>query len=133
MSPTKLILSIISWSSKFFLIAKLPYSSLEIGFRMLDNKIPLLSIREPYATLTLQKKKNIELRRWSAKEGNTFYIHVPQIEDKRLCKDYGITPHRPKSIIGKATITGIKYYNTPDEFAQDTIVKNSGNTIGDSY
>ena len=44
---------------------------------MLDSKIPILSIREPCATLIIEGKKDIELRNWSAKEGNTFYIHVP--------------------------------------------------------
>jgi predicted transcriptional regulator len=86
---------------------------------MLDSKIPLLSIREPYATLILQKKKNIELRSWSAKERNTFYIHVPTIADEILCREYNIIPHQPKTIIGKATVTDVKHYNTPDEFAND--------------
>jgi hypothetical protein len=92
---------------------------LKIGFRMFDSKIPALSIREPYATLIMEGKKDIELRSWSAKEGNTFYIHVPVVADLKLCKGYGITPRRPKSIIGKATITRVKYYRTPDEFAND--------------
>lgn len=86
---------------------------------MIDTKIPALSIREPYATLIMEGKKDIELRSWSAKEGNTFYIHVPFVVDLRLCKEDGITPYTPKTIIGKATITGVKYYNTPDEFAND--------------
>jgi hypothetical protein len=34
---------------------------LEIGFRMLDSKIPLLSIREPYAPLIMEGKRVKEL------------------------------------------------------------------------
>lgn len=35
---------------------------------MLDSKIPALSIREPYATLILEGKKDIELRNWKPLE-----------------------------------------------------------------
>ena len=41
------------------------------------------------------------------------------IVDEILCREYNISPHRPKSIIGKARIIDVKYYKTPDEFAND--------------
>jgi hypothetical protein len=94
--------------------------SLGVGFKMLDSKIPILSIREPYATLIIEGKKDIELRNWKppawAKE---FYIHVPTIADLEKCREYNIIPNPPRTIIGKATITDVKYYNTPNEFAKD--------------
>jgi len=93
---------------------------LKIGFRMLDSKIPALSIREPYATLILEGKKDIELRSWKPKAWvKEFYIHVPVVADKGLCKEHNIIPQSPKTIIGKARISEIKYYDTTDEFMKD--------------
>ena len=93
---------------------------LKIGFRMLDSKIPILSIREPYATLILEGKKDIELRSWKPPAWvKEFYIHVPVVADKRLCKEYNIIPHPPKTIIGKARISEVKHYNSIDEFTKD--------------
>ena len=69
---------------------------LKIGFRMLESKIPILSIREPYTTLILEGKKDIELRSWKPPVRiRDFYIHVPTIADLGLCKGYNIIPHPP--------------------------------------
>jgi predicted transcriptional regulator len=87
---------------------------------MLDIRIPALSIREPYATLIMEGKKDIELRSWKPPAWvNEFYIHVPVIVDKGLCKEHNIIPHPPKTIIGKARISEIKHYDTTDEFMKD--------------
>jgi len=69
--------------------------------------------------MILLKKKDIELRDRRAKEGNTFYIHVPTIADEILCREYNVTRHQPKTIIGKARISEVKYYDTTDEFMKD--------------
>jgi predicted transcriptional regulator len=87
---------------------------------MFDSKIPILSIREPYATLILEGKKDIELRSWKPKAWvKEFYIHVPVIADKGLCKEHNIIPHPPKTIIGKARIFKVKQYDTADKFVKD--------------
>jgi hypothetical protein len=87
---------------------------------MLDIKIPILSIREPYATLIMEGKKDIELGSWKPKARVIeFYIHVPIVAYRQLCKKYSIIPHPSKTIIGKARISEVKYYDTPDEFAND--------------
>lgn len=63
---------------------------------MLDSRIPILSIREPYATLIIEGKKDIELRNWKLPVWiRDFYIHVPTIADLRMCKEYNIIPHPP--------------------------------------
>ena len=78
---------------------------------MLDSKIPILSIREPYASLIVQGKKDIELRNWKPPEWiRDFYIHVPTITDLKLCSP-------PKTIIGKAQIVKIKEYTSSRDFA----------------
>ncbi|MGI0044132.1 MAG: ASCH domain-containing protein [Nitrososphaeraceae archaeon] len=88
---------------------------------MLDSKIPILSIREPCATLIIEGKKDIELRNWKPPAWiKEFYIHVPVIADKGLCKEHNIIPHPPKTIIGKARISNIKHYDTGDEFVKDS-------------
>ena len=87
---------------------------------MPDSKIPILSIREPYATLILEGKKDIELRNWKPPEWiKDFYIHVPSIADLKLCKEYNIIRYPPKTIIGKAQIVEIKEYNSSRDFAVD--------------
>jgi hypothetical protein len=87
---------------------------------MLDSKIPVLSIREPYATLIIEGKKNIELRSWKPPEWiRDFYIHVPTIADLKMCKEYNITPNIPKTIIGKALVVGVKEYTNSKDFAED--------------
>jgi len=87
---------------------------------MLDISIPILSIREPYTTLIIEGKKDIELRNWKPPVWiKDFYIHVPAIADLGLCKGYNIIPHPPKTIIGKARISEIKHYDTTDEFMKD--------------
>ena len=87
---------------------------------MLDSKIPILSIREPYASLIVQGKKDIELRNWKPPKWiRDFYIHVPIIADLKLCKEYNIIPYPPKTIIGKARISEVKHYDTTDKFMKD--------------
>ena len=87
---------------------------------MFDSKIPILSIREPYATLIIEGKKDIELRNWKPPVWiRDFYIHVPTMADIKMCKEYSIIPNLPRTIIGKARILEVKYYDTPDEFAND--------------
>jgi len=87
---------------------------------MIDSKIPVLSIREPYATLIVEGKKDIELRNWKRRaEIKDFYIHVPTIADFRLCKEYDIIPRLPMTIIGKARIAQVKEYKDAADFAKD--------------
>ncbi|MPZ08128.1 MAG: hypothetical protein GEU26_17220 [Nitrososphaeraceae archaeon] len=87
---------------------------------MLDSKIPVLSIREPYATLIIEGKNDIELRNWKPPVWiKDFYIHVPTIADLKMCKEYDITSNIPKTIIGKALVVGVKEYTNSKDFAED--------------
>ncbi len=72
-----------------------------------------------HATLIIEERKDIELRSWSAAPGNTFYIHVPIIADQKLCREYNIIPHPPKTIIGKVQVVGVKEYTNSKDFAED--------------
>jgi len=87
---------------------------------MLDIRIPILSIREPYATLIIEGKKDIELRSWKSPEWiRDFYIHVPTIADLEKCKKYNIIPSPPRTVIGMAQVIEVKEYTNSKDFVQD--------------
>ncbi|MPZ06618.1 MAG: ASCH domain-containing protein [Nitrososphaeraceae archaeon] len=87
---------------------------------MLDSKIPALSIREPYATLIIEGKKDIELRSWKPPEWiKDFYIHVPTIADLKMCKEYNIISSPPRTVIGKVQVVEVKEYTNSKDFAVD--------------
>ena len=80
-----------------------------------------LSMKQPVPELILQKKKTIETRTWNTKFRGEFYLHASQSTIPRLLEEFNLNINKiPQgAIVGKATITEIKTYNTLEEFNKD--------------
>jgi len=80
-----------------------------------------LSMKQPVPELILQKKKTIETRTWNTKFRGEFYLHASQSTIPRLLEEFNFDINKiPQgAIVGKATITKIKEYNTLEEFNKD--------------
>ncbi|MBS3175503.1 ASCH domain-containing protein [Candidatus Woesearchaeota archaeon] len=80
-----------------------------------------LSMKQPVPELILNKKKTIETRTWKSDFRGEFLIHASNnfmdsmIEKFKLEKERLVTG----AIVGKAEITGLKVYNTLEEFNKD--------------
>ena len=80
-----------------------------------------LSVSQPFASLIVQGKKTIELRRWNTKFRGEFLIHAPQkirIDD---CTRLKINPKTLArgAIIGKVEIYAVKKYSSKAEVNSD--------------
>ena len=72
-----------------------------------------LSMMQPVPELILEKKKTIETRTWKSNFSGEFYLHASNrfdMDKERLIKG---------ALVGKAQITGLKVYNTVEEFKKD--------------
>lgn len=80
-----------------------------------------LSISQPYADLIISGKKTIELRTWNTKFRGEFLVHAPIKIKSDVCKKLSIDQSnlRTGTIIGKAEIYDVKYYNSPAEIKND--------------
>lgn len=80
-----------------------------------------LSLKQPFAELVVSGKKTIELRTWNTGFRGAFLVHASGSTNLEACKMLGMDPERlPKrTIVGKATIYGVKKYNGRDEFIAD--------------
>jgi hypothetical protein len=80
-----------------------------------------LSIRQPWAELIVQGKKEIEIRSWNTKFRGYFLIHASGMADKNMIKAF--EPYdRPLdmgSIIGYANLSGVVAYRNSEEFLRD--------------
>ena len=80
-----------------------------------------LSMKQPVPELILNKKKTIETRTWKSDFRGEFLIHASNnfmdsmIEKFKLEKERLVTG----AIGGKAESTGLKVYNTLEEFNKD--------------
>ena len=80
-----------------------------------------LSMKQPVPELILNKKRTIETRTWKSDFRGEFLIHASNnfmdsmIEKFKLEKERLVTG----AIVGKAEITGLKVYNTLEEFNKD--------------
>lgn len=85
------------------------------------NKKYALSIKQPWAELILNNKKNIELRSWKTNFRGEFYIHASKTVDKEACLKFGINPKTLTygAIIGKGELLDIKEYYTFEQFERD--------------
>ena len=81
-----------------------------------------LSVSQPFASLIVQGKKTIELRRWNTNYRGEFLIHAPQKIRTDDCKRLKINQKKlvRGAIIGKAEIFDVKKYKTKSELNQDS-------------
>lgn len=80
-----------------------------------------LSIRQPWAELILQGRKDIETRSWNTQFRGEFLIHTSKQIDIESCEYFKIDPKSlvTGALIGKAKLVSSKEYFTPTQFAED--------------
>lgn len=80
-----------------------------------------LSMKQPVPELILQKKKTIETRTWKSDFKGEFLIHASNNFMEDMIKRFEMDKERltKGAILGKAEITGLKVYNTLEEFNKD--------------
>ncbi len=78
-----------------------------------------LSLKQPWAELVLQGKKNIELRKWNTNFRGEFLIHASKIPDKKAMNEFGFTNLPLGMVTGQANLIGVKRYLDEAEFNQD--------------
>ncbi|MBA7696921.1 hypothetical protein ES703_105575 [subsurface metagenome] len=82
-------------------------------------KMKALSLKQPFAELTISGKKKIELRKWDIKFRGEFLIHASKRPDKNSMKKFGFTDLPCGFIIGKATLINVKKYKNKEELLKD--------------
>jgi hypothetical protein len=80
-----------------------------------------LSLKQPYAELLVSGQKTIELRTWNTKFRGEFLIHASKKIDRQACDSLKIDPHQltKGAIVGKATLTDVKFYHDSKSFLRD--------------
>ncbi|GAG07237.1 unnamed protein product [marine sediment metagenome] len=78
-----------------------------------------LSLKQPFAELILQGKKEMELRKWNTHFRGEFLIHASKIPDKKAMKEFGFKSLPCGCIVGKAKLVGVKHYTTMKEHKKD--------------
>ena len=80
-----------------------------------------LSMKQPVPELILNKKKTIETRTWKSDFRGEFLIHASNNFMDSMIKKFKLEKERlvTGAIVGKAEITGLKVYNTLEEFNKD--------------
>jgi hypothetical protein len=82
-----------------------------------------LSIRQPWAELILQHKKDIETRSWNTHYRGAFLIHAPKKIDLEACDYFKIDPKSliTGALIGNAcVVSSIEYLTSNDYFADNS-------------
>lgn len=80
-----------------------------------------LSVSQPFAHLITSGKKKIELRSWNTNFRGDILIHAPLRVREDECKRLHINQTQlvTGAIVGKATLYGVKKYNTKKEWQED--------------
>ena len=80
-----------------------------------------LSMKQPVPELILDKRKTIETRTWKSNFSGEFYLHASNNLIKEMIEKFEFDKERliRGAILGKAEITGLKIYNTLEEFNSD--------------
>ncbi|MFQ5531552.1 MAG: ASCH domain-containing protein [Candidatus Nanoarchaeia archaeon] len=79
-----------------------------------------LSLKQPWAELILQGKKNIELRKWNTKFRGRFLIHASKNPDKKAMEKFGFKTLPCRFVVGEAELVDVKNYkNNKNEFEKD--------------
>ena len=78
-----------------------------------------LSLKQPWAELVLQGKKQIEIRKWNTKFRGKFLIHSSKIPDADAMKKFGFSELPCGFILGEAELVDVKVYKDNAEFEKD--------------
>lgn len=80
-----------------------------------------LSLKQPYADLLVSGMKTIELRTWNTKFRGEFLVHASKKVDKDACLRLRIDHDSlvMGSIVGKAIIYDVKFYENRNLFLKD--------------
>lgn len=80
-----------------------------------------LSMKQPVPELILERKKSIETRTWKSNFMGEFYLHASNNYIQELLDKFQYEKEKliKGAIVGKAEITGLKVYNTLEEFQKD--------------
>ena len=86
-----------------------------------NDKMMALSMKQPVPELILEKKKTIETRTWKSDFLGEFYLHASNNIIEDFVKRFELDKERlvKGAIVGRAEITGLKVYNTLEEFNKD--------------
>ena len=79
----------------------------------------VLSLKQPFAELILQKRKKIELRKWNTKFRGKFLIHSSKIPDKESMNKFKFDNLPCGFIVGEANLVYVKKYNNKRELMKD--------------
>ena len=79
-----------------------------------------LTLRQPYAELIVQGKKTMEIRMWNTSFRGEFLIHSAKKIFEQDCQKFKLDSHKliTGKIIGRVTLSGVKKYETLEEFIQ---------------
>lgn len=73
-----------------------------------------LSLKQPYADLLVDGIKKIELRKWKTQFRGTFLVHASKVPFES-----GYDKSRLGCIVGMATLTDVKHYETEESWEAD--------------
>ena len=79
----------------------------------------VLSLKQPWAELILNKEKVIETRKWNTKFRGVFFIHASKVPDWVAMKEFGYSTLPLGKILGCARLIATKRYENLDEFKRD--------------
>ena len=91
----------------------------------------VLSLKQPWAELILQRKKKIELRKWNTNFRGTFLIHSSKIPDEKSMAKFGFTTLTCGAIIGQADLVDVKHYKNKKEYQKDKNLHLADESWGD--
>ena len=79
-----------------------------------------LSIRQPWARLILDGRKDVEVRTWDTNFRGEFLIHAGKSVDLEACRIFDVDPRSlaTGAIVGKAKLVDVKCYRR-EEFKGD--------------
>jgi len=84
-----------------------------------------LSIKQPWATLVVHGKKQLEIRRWSTSQRGRVLIHTGKVADSRdaawvhVPKELHDFTELRGGIIGAVDVVGCQTYRSLEEFVKD--------------
>ncbi len=81
----------------------------------------VLTLKQPWAELILQGRKNIEIRKWNSTFRGPFLIHASGNIDEEGMKKYGYKEEDlpRQAIVGKTELIDVKQYKNEEEFNKD--------------
>lgn len=84
--------------------------------------LAVLSIKQPWAQLIIDKKKNIEIRTWTTDYRGELYIHTGRNPDKFGLDIFGYEDKNliHGALIGKCILTDVINYDNRNDFVNDT-------------